>query len=174
MIWDKSDAMTSKKLYLVRHAKSSWKDSSLADFDRPLNKRGEKNAPLMGKMLVSNKIKPDLIVSSPANRAKLTALILAKELHYPKKKIVYMESIYNAPAEELIPCIHSFDDQFDRAIMVGHNTGFTTLANLLGGLDIPNVPTCGIVALSFKVDRWKDVKEKDGKLLFFYYPKMMD
>ncbi len=163
-----------KHLLICRHAKSSWKDSSLADFDRPLNKRGEKNAPLMGKMLVDHKIKPDLIVSSPAKRAKLTALTLAKELHYPKKKIVYMNSIYNAPAEELIPCIHSFDDQFDKVIIVGHNTGFTMLANVLGDLKIPNVPTCGIVALDFKIDSWKDVRKKNGKLVFFYYPKMLN
>ena len=163
-----------KHLLICRHAKSSWKDSSLADFDRPLNKRGETNAPLMGKMLVDHKIKPDLIVSSPAKRAKLTALTLAKELHYPKKKIVYMNSIYNAPAEKLIPCIHSFDDQFDKVIIVGHNTGFTMLANVLGDLEIPNVPTCGIVALDFKVDSWKNVRKKNGKLVFFYYPKMLD
>jgi len=161
-----------KQLLIYRHAKSSWKDPSLADFDRPLNKRGERDAPQMAKMLTSQNIQPDLIVSSTANRAKLTALVLAKELHYPKKKIVYLDSIYNASAEKLIPCIHSLDDHYDKVVIVGHNTGFTTLANILGNLDIANVPTCGIVALDFKIDSWKDVKKKEGKLVFFYYPKM--
>lgn len=161
-----------KQLLIYRHAKSSWKDLSLADFDRPLNNRGKRDAPRMAKMLSGKKNQPDLIVSSSANRAKITAVILAKELHYPKKKIVYMDKIYNAVAEELIPCIHTFDDKYKRVVMVGHNTGFTTLANILGDLQIPNVPTCGIVALSFKIDSWKDVRKKDGKLDFFYYPKM--
>lgn len=162
-----------KHLLIYRHAKSSWKDPSLADFDRPLNKRGERDAPRMAKMLTSQNIQPDLIVSSTANRAKLTALVLAKELHYPKKKIVYMDAIYNAPAEKLIPYIHSFDDRYNKVVLVGHNTGFTALANVLGNLDIANVPTCGIVALDFKIDSWKDVKKKSGKLVFFYYPKML-
>ncbi|HID69647.1 MAG TPA: hypothetical protein EYP35_04115 [Desulfobacterales bacterium] len=70
-----------KHLLICRHAKSSWKDPSLADFDRPLNKRGKRDAPQMGKMLVSHGIFPDLIVSSPAKRAKKTALRLAKELN---------------------------------------------------------------------------------------------
>jgi len=162
-----------KQLLIYRHAKSSWKDPSLADFDRPLNKRGERDAPRMAKMLANQKLQPDLIVSSPAKRAKLTALILAKELHYPKKKIVYTDTIYNAPAEKLIPSIRSLDDHYNKVVIVGHNTGFTELANVLGNLDIANVPTCGIVALDFKIDRWKDVKKKEGKFVFFYYPKML-
>jgi phosphohistidine phosphatase len=162
-----------KQLLICRHAKSSWKDTSLADFDRPLNKRGKRDAPRMGKMLASNKIEPDLIVSSPAKRARQTATILAKELEFPKKKLSYMEAIYEASPEVLIDCIRSFDDRFDQAIIVGHNSGFTILANLLGNLQIPNVPTCGIVALDFAVRSWKEVKKKEGELLFFYYPKML-
>jgi phosphohistidine phosphatase len=162
-----------KHLLICRHAKSSWKDLSLDDFDRPLNKRGKRNAPQMGKILANHKVAPDLIVSSPARRAKKTAIVLAKELHYPKKKIVYMREIYNAPAEKLIPCIHTFDDRYNRVIIVGHNTGFTTLVNILGDLKIPNVPTCGIVSLAFKIESWKNLRKKEGKLNFFYYPKMI-
>lgn len=162
-----------KQLLICRHAKSSWKNPNLVDFDRPLNKRGKKNAPQMGKMLVKHKVIPDLIVSSPAKRAKKTALILAKKLHYPKKEIKYLKATYDAPSKDLITCIHSFDDRYSKIIMVGHNTGYTTLANTLGGLHIPNVPTCGIVALNFTIDSWRDVKEKNGDLVFFIYPKML-
>lgn len=163
-----------KQLLICRHAKSSWKDSSLADFDRPLNKRGKRDAPRMGKLLGSQKIHPDLIVSSPAKRARKTALHLAKDLNYPQNRIVYMDAMYAATPENLIACIHSFDDRHDRAIMVGHNSGFTMLANILGNLRIPNVPTCGIVGLSFEVDSWQDVEKKEGDLMFFYYPKMLE
>jgi hypothetical protein len=96
-----------------------------------------------------------------------------EELHYPKEKIVYTDTIYNAPAEKLIPSIRSLDDHYNKVVIVGHNTGFTELANVLGNLDIANVPTCGIVALDFKINRWKDVKKKEGKFVFFYYPKML-
>lgn len=128
----------------------------------------------MGKLLVSHEIHPDLIVSSPAKRARKTALHLAKELNYPKKRIEYLEAIYNAGPEGLIDCIHSLDDRYDQAIMVGHNTGFTVLANILGNLSILNVPTCGIVVLNFEVDTWQDVKKKKGDLVFFSYPKMLE
>lgn len=161
-----------KHLLICRHAKSSWKNPRLADFDRPLNKRGKRNAPRMGKMLVSHGIHPDLIVSSPAKRAKKTALQLAKKLNYPKKRIVYRDRIYSATPDELIDCIHTFDDHSNQAIVIGHNSGFTTLANILGNLHIDNVPTCGIVALKFEVDSWKDVEKKKGIFDFFYYPKM--
>ncbi|MCK5071428.1 MAG: histidine phosphatase family protein [Desulfocapsa sp.] len=162
-----------KQLLLCRHAKSSWKDASLADFDRPLNKRGKRDTPRMGKILNHN-IHPNLIISSPAKRAEATASILAKELHYPKKKITYVEAIYEAPSDVLLDCIHSFDDKCDEILMVCHNSGITILANILGNLEIPNVPTCGVVGLTFKVKSWKDVKKKNGKLLFFYYPKMLE
>ncbi len=162
-----------KQLLICRHAKSSWKDLSLADFDRPLNKRGKRDAPLMGKKLASLHIHPDLIISSPAKRARKTAKKIAKELHYPRNQIVYKDGIYNALAEELIDCIHSLDDQSsDQVIMIGHNTGFTDLVNLLGNLQIANVPTCGIAALNFAVGSWKDVKKGEGELAFFFYPKM--
>lgn len=163
-----------KHLLICRHAKSSWKDPILADFDRPLNKRGKRDAPRMGKKLASHNIHPDLIVSSPAKRAKKTALRLAKELHYPKKQIVYRKSIYSATTDTLIDCIHTFDDSFSQAIMIGHHSGLTTLANILGNLDLDNIPTCGIVALTFKIDTWKDVRKKEGMFDFFYYPKMLD
>ncbi|NOQ47451.1 MAG: histidine phosphatase family protein [Desulfobulbaceae bacterium] len=163
-----------KRLLLCRHGKSSWKDLGLEDFDRPLNKRGKRDAPGMGKILVRREIRPDLIVSSPAKRARKTAQHLARELEYPKKRIVYMGAIYGADPDDLLTCIHSFDDRFDQVIMVGHNPGFTLLANILGNLSIFNVPTCGIVALDFAVAAWQDVGRKEGDLVFFDYPKMLE
>ena len=85
-----------KRLYLVRHAKSSWKDPDLDDFDRPLNKRGKRDAPLMGQKLRQADVRPDLIVSSPAKRAAKTAKIMAGQIEYPVKKIIWDESLYAA------------------------------------------------------------------------------
>lgn len=91
-----------KRLYLIRHAKSSWKDFSLEDFDKPLNRRGEHDSKLMGKLLKSKKIKPDLIIASPAKRTTITANRIAKEIGYKLENIDYVENIYEASLNDLI------------------------------------------------------------------------
>ncbi|MCL7488760.1 MAG: histidine phosphatase family protein [Desulfobulbaceae bacterium] len=160
-----------KQLLLCRHAKSSWKYMDLADIDRPLNKRGRKNAPEMGKRLKQRQVKPDRIVSSPARRAFETALAIAGELGIPGKKILVAEEVYGAYPAKLLKLIRNFDNRHDRVMMVGHNPEITILANLLGGLAIDNVPTGGIVALDFPVSSWEKVTEEKGVLVFFDYPK---
>ena len=160
-----------KQLLICRHAKSSWKDMSLADIDRPLNKRGKMNAPEMGKRLKRRKMKPDRIVSSPARRAFATAVRISREVDIPRKKIQVVDSVYGSYPAKLVQVIQDFDDRYDRVMLVGHNPEITVLANLLGGLDIDNVPTCGIVALDFDVSAWKNVAEEKGTLVFFDYPR---
>lgn len=160
-----------KKLFLCRHAKSSWKDITLKDIDRPLNKRGRKDAPEMGKRLAELKVKPDMIVSSPARRARKTARQLAKALRFKKKNVIVHEKVYAATADELLQIIRDFDDSADLVMIVGHNPETTELANILGDLDIDNVPTCGVVALEFGVDTWQEVGKVSGVLAFFDYPR---
>ena len=106
-----------KKLFLIRHAKSSWEDFNLDDFDRPLNNRGEKDAPFMGKLLKKKKPKPDLIISSPALRTKLTAQIMAKEIGYDDK-IVFDKTIYEAPLSNLKRAINNIDNSFNSIVFV--------------------------------------------------------
>lgn len=163
-----------KKLLLCRHAKSSWKDITLVDIDRPLNKRGKRDAPVMGGRLFDQGTKPDLIISSPAKRALKTARQLAKKMGYPKENIVIEDDMYGASPELLLELVRRFDNSNDMVIMVGHNPETTSFANLLGGLDIYNVPTCGIVALAFDIGTWKDVNRKNGRLIFFDYPRKVD
>lgn len=161
-----------KRLYLVRHAKSSWKDATLEDFDRPLNKRGKQDAPLMGKLFKSHyKLSPDLIVSSPAKRAAKTAKVIAKEIGFPKKQIVYEGAIYEAGVPPLLSVIRKIDDSADQVMLFGHNPGLTMLAEYLIGVVVDNIPTCGIFCIDFDVDSWKEVGEGRGKEVFFDYPK---
>ncbi len=160
-----------KRLLLCRHAKSSWKDPSLADRDRPLNRRGKRDAPLMGERLAARGIRPDALVTSPAKRARKTARHLARKLGCPRGRIRIVEEIYGATPTVLLQCIHRFDPVWDQVVMVGHNNEFTLLANMLGGLSIGNVPTTGIVCLDFPVSSWQDVEEGKGSLVFFDYPK---
>ena len=155
-----------KKLFLIRHAKSSWEDFGLDDFDRPLNNRGEKDAPFMGKLLKKKKPRPDLIISSPALRTKLTAQIMAKEIGYDEK-IVFDKTIYEAPLSNLKRAINNIDDSF----CIGHNPGLHELAHDLCDIDVDNIPTCAIVEIEFDVDSWDKVAKKNAKLISYEYPK---
>lgn len=157
-------------LYLVRHAKSSWDDPSLADIDRPLNKRGRRDAPEMGSRLRKRNILPELLISSPAVRAHKTAKEIAEKIGYSKKDIILDDGVYHAGQHSLLEIIHQLDNDTESVMLFGHNPGFTTFANALGNLDIDNIPTSGIVALEFSKS-WKDIYYGDGKLLFFDYPK---
>lgn len=163
-----------KRLLLCRHAKSSWKDSTLADIDRPLNKRGKRDAPFMGKRLAGRGMHPDLIVSSPAKRALATAGKLAKEVQYPKKKITVIDEMYGASPGKLLAIVRGLDRNSSTVYLVGHNPETTIFANYLGRLDIANVPTSGIVALEFNVGSWEEIGGGTGGLLFFDFPRKED
>ncbi len=161
-----------KTIILVRHAKSSWKDLSLDDFDRPLNKRGKRNAPFMGKKLKKRKIVPDLILSSPAKRARKTAVAIAKAIDYPKKKIHYNDNMYHTSAHHLLELVRHQDDKHEAIMLFGHNPEFNDFADmLLKKNPVYNIPTTGVYCISFEVDSWKKVREGKGKSIFFDYPK---
>ena len=160
-----------KRLYLIRHAKSSWKDPNLQDFERPLNKRGKGDAPLMGQHLNSHQVRPDLIISSSAKRALKTARIIAKAIGFPKEQIVTDESIYEAGVSSLLQVIHHIDEAANQIMLFGHNPGLTMLAESLTNAVIENIPTCGIFCVDFDITSWKDVKAGTGTMVFFDYPK---
>ena len=160
-----------KKLYLIRHAKSSWKSDAPNDFERPLAKRGKREAPLMAKVLEAKGVFPDMILSSLAKRAKKTAKIFAERLGYPTSGISYRPEIYEAMADDLLRLIKSTDDRIDRLFLVGHNPGLTELANQLTPVHIDNLPTSGIFAVEFDVDSWSEITPHSGEMLFFEFPK---
>lgn len=159
-----------KTLVLLRHAKSSWDDSSLDDFDRPLSGRGKRDAPVMGRRLAALGAPPDLIVTSPAKRARKTAAIVASLLDYDKKKIDREEAIYEAGVEALMEIVGGLGDEADRVMLVGHNPGLTDLANALMKERVENIPTCGALGLEFCVDSWRKVMRKGGRMIFFEVP----
>ncbi len=160
-----------KTLFLVRHAKSSWKYPELDDFERPLNKRGRKNAPLMGKILRQLKVKPDLIISSPANRAAMTSRIIADKIHYPLVNIQYDESIYYSNDMNLMRIITGLDNGIKEVMLVGHNPELTLLANTLGNYPISNIPTSGVFCVGFDISAWSKIEPSSGELKFFEFPK---
>ena len=130
----------------------------------------------LGELLVSKNVKPDLIISSPANRAISTANILAREIfssqnQNTKEKIITDEDIYDASLSYLRDIIEQFNDSLQTVMIIGHNPSFTQLANYLTEEYFDNVPTCGVVAVSFNISSWKMLKKYSGKLLFYEYPK---
>jgi phosphohistidine phosphatase len=160
-----------KTLYLVRHAKSSWKYPNLDDFERPLSKRGRKNAPFMGRILKKLKVAPDLVISSPANRAATTARIIADTIDYPLEKIQYNETIYASSEYDLMQVIQQVDNSVNRVMLVSHNPALTDLANSIGDTAISNIPTCGVFCVSLNISSWAKIEEQRGKLKFFEFPK---
>lgn len=160
-----------KKLFIVRHAKSSWDDPDLDDFDRPLNKRGKRNAPEIGKRLAMRGVFPDLIITSPAKRAAATARRIAEAIAYPNKKIIKDDSFYHGSIQDVIGVVQKLDDQINSLMIFGHNPGLTDLANYLSGADIYNIPTCGVVEIDFDFNSWKMLGSKEGKLVKFDFPK---
>ena len=160
-----------KTLYIVRHAKSSWKYPNLDDFERPLNKRGRKNAPFMGTILKKLKVAPDLVMSSPANRAAMTARMIAAKINYPLEKSRYSESIYEFSENALIQVIKQIDDSVKKAMVVGHNPAANGLANYIGDQPIGNIPTSGVFCVELDISSWENISEHCGKLKFFEYPK---
>jgi len=159
------------RLLICRHGKSSWQDPALRDFDRPLNKRGERDAPEMGRRLAQQGIRPDLIMSSPAVRALATALHYARQLGISPEQIRHNPAQYAASVPALLNLIRTVDSSVSTLMLVGHNPESTDLTNALGGLSIENIPTSGIVALAFSGYTWADLTVGSGTFLFFDYPK---
>jgi len=160
-----------KELCLVRHAKSSWKYPKLDDFERPLNKRGRKNAPFMGKIIHELSVDPDLIISSPATRAAMTARILAHEIGYPLEGIRYVESIYESSEMNLMHLLKNIEDQVNKVMLIGHNPALTQLANTIGNYPISNIPTSGVCCVVLEITSWSGIDENPGKLKNFEFPK---
>jgi len=163
--------MGMKTLFINRHAKSSWDHPDLSDFDRPLNNRGLKDAPEMGKRLSHKNEGIELFVSSTANRAITTARLMATEMKYPHEKILEIAEIYHASSRTLLNIVNQFDDSLSKIIIFGHNPGFTDLAENLTGEYLGNIPTCGICKVEFQTDSWTEIGFDSGVLKYFDYPK---
>lgn len=160
-----------KRLILVRHAKSSWDHPDLTDIERPINKRGKRDAPFMAELLKKLNIMPDVIYSSPAVRALSTAEIFSDTLGYAKQKIIINENIYDAGLKELSILINGISDEYNTVFLFGHNPGLTYFANHLGNQFIDNMPTCSIAAFEFGLDKWENVERGTGNISLFEFPK---
>lgn len=158
-----------KKIIFLRHAKSSWKDPTIDDFDRPLNNRGRKNAPFMGKQFLKRNIFIDILLSSNATRAFNTANLFADSMNF-KDKIIYLDELYLASSNKILNIIQNINEDYKNVLIVCHNPGITDLSNYLSNHFVENIPTAGVVCFNFDKN-WNEISEKSCEFVFFDYPK---
>ncbi len=156
----------SKTLYLMRHAKAGWPKPGKDDFDRPLNKCGQADAPEMGRRLKEREVRPDLIVCSPAARTRETLQLMQLD----SENIVFNESIYEAAASSLLEIVRSLDERLDSAMIIGHNPAISWLASQLGGVNIGDMPAGAVATIRFNTRHWEGAAICPAELLDFDYP----
>lgn len=160
-----------KQLYLVRHAKSSWSDMSLHDFERPLNRRGLRDAPEMGRRLKQRGISPEIVLCSSALRARQTAELLLPELGVRQDSIVFKDCVYEASVEILTDLIRRQPNDCGSVMLIGHNPAIGLLAGRLADRHVERMPTCAAVCLELETDQWDRVLNCASRLIDFDYPK---
>jgi phosphohistidine phosphatase len=159
-----------KTLLLMRHAKSDWKESDLADHERPLNKRGQKDAPRMGSILAERELVPQRLLSSSAVRARQTAEAVVKTSGF-QGEVTYLDRLYLAEADEYMAALHELPDSVERVMVIGHNPGLETLLQLLSG-QIESLPTAVIAHLALPVQHWTELTaETNGEIIDIWRPK---
>ena len=157
-----------KTLYVMRHAKSSWDYPELIDYDRPLNKRGKRDAPHMAEWLLNQSNLPEIIISSGAKRALSLAKIIQKELNC---KLTVNDDLYGPGTIALLKIIQSFDDKYGKIMIVGHNPELTGFINLYGSMNLLNLPTSGVIRINFEVDKWSEAHI--GRTDLHMWPKLL-
>jgi len=157
-----------KTLYMVRHAKSSWKHDVI-DHERPLKGRGKRDGKMVSAYVKEKLVPPEKIISSDAVRALSTALYFKKAFDIEDVDFMTNNSLYDFSGRNVIDIIKNLNDGLERVMIVGHNHAFTSIANMLGNTYIDNVPTCGFVQLEFDVSSWKNVAT--GKTIMTVFPK---
>ncbi|MFL5764878.1 MAG: SixA phosphatase family protein [Bacteroidia bacterium] len=158
-----------KTIYLIRHAKSGWEIEGIPDIDRPLNQRGYTDAHEMSERLKEKKIKPDLVICSPAVRTTTTALIFCRKLGYDPSKISFKEKLYHTNYRDYLKVIQEIDEKYEVAFLYGHNPLISECAQALVPSIVGEMSTCGVIAIENK--KWADFKPGNGNLVFEDFPK---
>lgn len=160
-----------KTLFLLRHAKSSWSDAQLKDFERPLNERGTADVPLMAERFLRRGVTIGSIITSPALRAKTTAKLFADAIGFPEAEVIANPELYFAGSGMFLKATRSVDEECDTAMLIGHNPAITDFANALSNSQIDTMPTSGLVELSLPVEQWGDIDFGEATLVSFDFPK---
>ena len=160
-----------KKLIIVRHSKSSWKDMSLSDFNRPLNGRGKSDGPLMADYLKSKINKIDYLHSSSSVRTFETSKYFINQIQFGK--VEYDDSLYHSSATSILNMIMSYSDNYQSSMIIAHNPGLTNLINNITNISLDNLPTTGIAEIEFNCDRWSKISYENSDLVDLKFPKQL-
>ena len=160
-----------KTVFLVRHAKSSWREEKLIDLDRPLRPKGISDACRSAERMIEKGAYPDLIISSPAIRAVHTSLIFARQFDFPVHRINMNDALYENQKEAIVEVLENLQNELDFVMLVGHDPALTNLANEFLKNPKEKLPTSSILCLKFKVDDWKMIKSKRPRLSFYISPR---
>lgn len=159
-----------KTLLLMRHAKSSWGDPKMADQDRPLNKRGKRDAPRMGRLIREEGLLPDIILTSTALRARMTAEAIIDQSAY-QGETLYLDELYMAEPEAYLNALHGLAEECDCALVIGHNPGMELLVEKLSGKPRA-MPTAALAYLALPIQLWQDLNEETkGKIVYLWRPR---
>ena len=163
-----------KTLYLLRHAKSSWDNPELKDFERPLSDRGIGDVPIMAGRFKTAHSDLDCMICSPANRAKSTARLFAKQIGFPRDDIISNLELYFAGTNMFLKAASLVDETCESAMLVGHNPAITDFVNSMAESYIDNIPTSGLVELNLPIENWADIQLGEAIMVNFDYPKKFD
>jgi phosphohistidine phosphatase len=158
-----------KTLFVLRHAKSSWENPDWSDFERPLNARGLDAARFIGGLIYERGLAPQIIVSSPAKRAKQTA-VLVKEIAEISRAVAFDERIYEASPLTLFNLIRELDEKWESVLLIGHNPGFENLVRVLTG-EIVSMPTAALAKITLDIEKWSALESGVNQLEFLIRPK---
>lgn len=161
-----------KTIFILRHAKSSWKNPGLSDHDRPLNGRGKKDAPLMATLMEKLNYKPDAIICSTSQRTRETVSHIIKAFEIESDKIIFEEGLYHGYMDDYEEAIKEVDDECKSVLIVGHNPTITYIANTCMGDSLDNVPTCGLLVIESPSKKWKYFSFVESHLTKVHFPKM--
>ena len=160
-----------KKLILIRHAKSSWKDMSLTDFNRPLNGRGKSDGPLMASYLSNRFDNFHFLHSSSSARTFETSKYFIEQIQFGE--IQYDDSLYHCSSSSILEMIKNYSDDYQSAVIIAHNPGLTNLINNITTISLDNLPTTGIAEIEFNINSWSDISCENSNLVDLKFPKQL-
>ena len=160
-----------KRLILIRHSKSSWKDFSLTDFNRPLNRRGKSDGPLMAFYLSNRITMVDYLHSSSSVRTFETSKYFINQIKFGK--IQYDDSLYHSSSSSLLNIIMNYSDDYQSVMVIAHNPGLTNLINNITDISLDNLPTTGLVEIEFKINNWSNISSENSNVIDLKFPKQL-
>ena len=160
-----------KKLIIIRHSKSSWKDLRLNDFNRPLNKRGKSDGPLMADYLKRKISRVDYLHSSSSVRTFETSKYFINQIQF--EKVQYDDALYHCSATSILNMIRSYSEDYQSVMIIAHNPGLTNLINNITNVTIDNLPTTGLAEIEFNINSWSNISCENSTLLDLKFPKQL-